>query len=253
MDRNRPPAVKQEWDIFLAIRDQSARVKLIEYYRYLVHVALERFFSKYGNVDLGNDLYQDGAIGLIRAIDNFDPSRGVSFQTYATRLIDFAIQEGLRRESHVPRSITSKRKLLLKARQQAETHTAGCSLTHQEMAKALGLSLDAFEDLKTAAKLWRIVPIETQTGDKAGDDLGSTLVGPNDTYEEAWKEYYCSTIRQAIEQLPQPKKCVVLEYIFKDKTFKQIARGFGRSESWACQIYHRALSDLRPLLVEFSP
>ncbi|HOK55308.1 MAG TPA: sigma-70 family RNA polymerase sigma factor, partial [Armatimonadota bacterium] len=102
----------EAWSRYKVWGDQKARDALITQYAYLVKITAGRVVTSLPpNVDR-EDLISAGVIGLIKAIDQFDTSRNVKFETYAIALIRGAILEMLREEDWVPRSIRERVKTL---------------------------------------------------------------------------------------------------------------------------------------------
>src|ERR1700749_2123919 len=107
-----PEHIKRAWVDFKVHKDPEARVDLINHYSYLVKITAGRLVTSLpGGMDR-EDLIGAGVIGLIKSVDQFDPTRDVKFETYAIALIRGAILEMLRDEDWVPRSIREKLKAL---------------------------------------------------------------------------------------------------------------------------------------------
>ena len=116
-----PQILKNAWEDFSVYRKPLARAELIQHYAYLVKVTVGRLVvSLPGGVER-EDLVSAGVVGLIKAVDHFDFTRDVKFETYAIALIRGAVLEMLREEDWVPRSIREKLRALDRA-------TMGCSI-----------------------------------------------------------------------------------------------------------------------------
>src|SRR5512138_2144436 len=109
------------WRRYKQHGDPSARAQIISQYAYLVKITAGRVVSSLPPSLERDDLVSAGALGLIKAVDQFDAGRQVKFETYAIALIRGAILEMLREEDWVPRSIRERLKLLERTYLQLET------------------------------------------------------------------------------------------------------------------------------------
>ncbi|MHC4123121.1 MAG: sigma-70 family RNA polymerase sigma factor, partial [Planctomycetota bacterium] len=114
--------IKQVWEKFFQTHDDKSRNSLMEYYRPIVKYTAERLYTKLPDkVDL-DDITSAGIFGLMDAIDAFDPSRGVKFETYCSPRIRGAILDELRSMDWVPRLVRARANQLAKATQTLETN-----------------------------------------------------------------------------------------------------------------------------------
>src|SRR5512136_2890874 len=112
----------QVWDHFHKSHDEKYRNTLMEHYRYLVRYTAERLHTKLpGKVEL-DDLISAGTFGLMDAIDAFDPTRGVKFETYCAPRIKGSILDELRSMDWVPRLVRARAHQLAKATHMLEMH-----------------------------------------------------------------------------------------------------------------------------------
>ena len=113
--------LQKAWVDFKVHGDPSARVEIINHFSYLVKITAGRLVTSLpGGMDR-EDLISAGVIGLVKSVDQFDPTRDVKFETYAIALIRGAILEMLRDEDWVPRSIREKLKALDRTMMALET------------------------------------------------------------------------------------------------------------------------------------
>ena len=114
-----PEQLRRAWSDFKVGQDPNARVEIINHYAYLVKITAGRLVTSLpGGLDR-DDLVGSGVVGLIKAVDQFDPTRDVKFETYAIALVRGAILEMLREEDWVPRSIREKLRALAPRRKSA--------------------------------------------------------------------------------------------------------------------------------------
>src|SRR5580658_7028173 len=119
---------------------------LVEEYLPLVKTVVGRLAMTLPSHVNSDDLYSAGLVGLLNAMRRFDPENGTSFETYARVRIRGAVFDELRRLDWVPRSIHDKAKKMEKAMQELMQRT-GSVPTNAQMAKAMKLSVDQYEEL----------------------------------------------------------------------------------------------------------
>ena len=197
-----------------------------------------------------DDLMSAGIIGLIHAVERYDPARNTKFITYAAFRIKGAVLSELRSRDFLSRSNRKKIRELEKAYLKLK-HKLGREVEDREVAEELGLSLDQFYQIK---KMFCISFISF-------DELGyfskeekmnfmSSLV--NSDAEDALTLTGVKEIRDAIagavKQLPEKEKLVVSLYYLEELTMKEIAKVLDITESRVSQIHSRAIIHLREML-----
>src|SRR3954452_9513231 len=141
-----PEQLKKTWVDFKVYKNPQARFDLINHYSYLVKITAGRLVTSLpGGMDR-EDLIGAGVIGLVKSVDQFDPTRDVKFETYAIALIRGAILEMLRDEDWVPRSIREKLKALDRAVMSLETKY-GRPASEHEIAEHMGISIGEVNEL----------------------------------------------------------------------------------------------------------
>src|SRR5437660_1754536 len=142
-----PEQLNRAWADFKVYKSPESRVELINHYSYLVKITAGRLVTSLpGGLDR-EDLVGAGVIGLIKSVDQFDPTRDVKFETYAIALIRGAILEMLRDEDWVPRSIREKLKLLDRTITALETKL-GRPATEHELAETMVMAASEVNELK---------------------------------------------------------------------------------------------------------
>ncbi len=191
------------------------------------------------------DLYNMGVIGLIDAIDKFDPALGVKFATYAEYRIKGAIMDGLRTLDWVPRSIRLKEKKL-EAAEAKVAQKFGRRGTEQEIAEAVGLPLDKFHRLVRDVRGTSRVSLDNPASD---DSVTISETIPDAKAEsplEALKLSEAnSDIANAIAELPEKEGRVVSLYFFGNLNMKEIGKRLGVTEGRVSQLRTKALKRLR--------
>src|SRR5437868_3998456 len=141
-----PEQLSRSWASFKVYKDPEARNELINHYSYLVKITSGRLVTSLPGGLEREDLIGAGVIGLIKSVDQFDPTRDVKFETYAIALIRGAILEMLRDEDWVPRSIREKLKALDRCMMSLETQF-GRPANEIEIAETLGISVTEVNEL----------------------------------------------------------------------------------------------------------
>ncbi|MGE3526585.1 MAG: sigma-70 family RNA polymerase sigma factor, partial [Gemmatimonadales bacterium] len=109
--------VAELWRRYRNARDQAARASLVNRYLGLVHAVTRQIAGRIGGAVDADDLLGPGMVGLLQALDSFDPARGVAFSTFALRRVHGEVIDELRRRDWAPRSVRARaRRLQLAAR-----------------------------------------------------------------------------------------------------------------------------------------
>ena len=237
------PYLAREWDRWLKRRSASARDHLIVAYAPLVKFIAGRLGSGLpSSVDAG-DLISSGVLGLIDAIERFDPQRGVKFETFATPRIRGAIYDGLRALDWVPRSVRSRARNI----ERAITHLEGSlgrSPTDDELAAHLQLARAQLDTWLSSIASTTVGPLERalDTGAEPRPLSGEVPVLPSTVLEERELR---EVMRAEIGKLPDREKLVLSLYYDEGLTLAQISRVLGVSESRVPQIHSRSVLYLR--------
>jgi RNA polymerase sigma factor for flagellar operon FliA len=215
--------------------------------RYIVNRIAVRLPS---HIDL-EDLHNTGVIGLMDAIDKYDPEKNCKFKTYAEFRIKGAILDQLRSLDWVPRSIRQKSRRLEQAYSEIEQRL-GRSATENEVARSLGIDLEEFHYLVNQVKGISMVNLDEL---RAGSDSDQPTYG--DIFEDVKAEnpfvlLKSRELRQAVAEcigsLPEKERLVISLYYYEDLNMKEIGNVLGITESRVCQIHTKAVSRLRSKL-----
>ncbi len=212
--------------------------------RYIVNRIAARLPA---HVDL-EDLHNTGVIGLMDAIDKFDPNRDCKFKTYAEFRVNGAILDQLRSLDWVPRSVRQKGRQLEKAYEEVE-HRLGRAATEDEVAESLGIELDELHLLAHQANGVSVVRMDHV---RAGDDSDSPLPGDifedpssQNPFERVEARQDGEVLAQCIAHLPEREKLVITLYYYEDLSMKEIGSVLGITESRVCQIHAKSVAHLR--------
>ena len=201
------------------------------------------------NVEL-NDLINDGVIGLIDAIEKYDDSRGVKFETYAITRIHGAIIDALRALDWVPRAIRQKARELERTQHELEAEF-GRQATDDELAERMGVPKRDLENLQQKVRSTSVLSLEEHLPNDRGNDIPllDTLKGDG---EDIGLDVEQREIREAlvgaVEALSKQERTVIELYYFEGQTLKEIKGVLNVSESRVSQIHAQAVIHLRQRL-----
>jgi len=252
---NRRPAVATvDWKRYHRYGEPEMRAKLLKQYLPLVRNVAGRMAIGFPRSVELQDLINTGVIGLVEAFSNFDPARGVKFETYAVPRIRGAILDELRALDWVPRSTRARSREIERANLSLE-NDLGRRPTGDELAGRLNCTVD---DLLAAM----------------GDACGTTLLSLDETvYREDDNHQVprIETVRDksrpsalgdlektelraflvtAIDRLTDQEKLVIALYYFEELTLKEIGEVMSISESRVSQIHTKAVIKLRGMIKE---
>jgi len=230
--------IAQLWTLYAADGETTVRNRLVLQYAPLVKYVAGRVRSGLPLMMDQDDLVSEGVFGLLDAIEKFDLSRGIEFQTYAVPRIKGAIIDALRAADWVPRSVRHKMRTI------ERTHAAlqerlGRVPTDQEVAGELQIPVDELRDLYT------MVP---HTSLAAVDDLAvidERFPRPGESLED---ETLHAALRRSIRDLPERQQIIIALYYFTGFTLAEIGQVLQISESRVSQLHTRAIIALRGLL-----
>ncbi len=196
-----------------------------------------------------DDLEGYGVFGLLDALERFDASRGVKFETYATLRIRGAIIDGLRTMDWVPHSARAKVKKVQEAFQIIESR-AGRPALEEEVAASLDMSESDLKSVLVTAQMLNITSLDDGIGGENGDVGGSpydVLVDPEaqEAFKDIENDERKQLLAEAVDKLPEKEKLVVALYYQEELTLKEIAAVLKLSESRISQLHSQAILRLR--------
>jgi len=217
--------------------------------RYIVNRIAVRLPS---HIDL-DDLHNTGVIGLMDAIEKYDPEKNCKFKTYAEFRIKGAILDQLRSLDWVPRSVRQKSRRLERAYGEVEQRL-GRSASDDEVADSLGLQIDKFHELLNQVRGISLVNLEEIRGTNSDGDRTGTYADiiEDVNSENPFASLKLAEMKQAIGQtigaLPEKERLVISLYYYEDLNMKEIGGILGITESRVCQIHTKAVLRLRAKL-----
>lgn len=243
------------WLQYAQTHDPDVREKLVVEHAGLVRYTVGRLHMTLPPSLDEQDLIGYGMIGLLDAVDHFDPARGLAFSTYAFARIRGHILDALRASDLLPRSARRQARLLTKAIAQLQRQLLR-EPTDAELAAHLGLTMEqtlqAMQDASFAVlSLDTPMTLEDQS-DGEGGALSDML--SDDTTATRFDRLERVELRQrvldCIRSLPERERLVITLYYYEELTMKEVAQVMGISESRVCQIHAKAILVLRAAMVD---
>ncbi len=238
------------WKVFRKTGDGEIRDELITRHLHLVKFVVGRLGANFPSHIRSEDLYSTGIIGLIRAVERYDPSFKTKFETYAILLIKGAIIDELRALDWVPRSIHQKANLISKA-QHALQQAHGRDPTDEELAEYLNIDLDQLDEM--LAKIQPAILISLNEVIDDDEDKGTMADRIPDqkaktSFEIVDRKELGVMLEEAIIALPDKERMVLVLYYYENLMLKEIGEVLGVSESRISQIHSKAVIRLRTRL-----
>jgi RNA polymerase sigma factor for flagellar operon FliA len=236
------------WKCFLATGKTEYRDELIVKNLFLVKYVVGRIGNLLPAHIKLDDLYSSGVTGLVRAVERFDPSKNSKFETYAILLIKGAIIDELRELDWIPRSVHQKANLIASA-QEVLQQKLGRDPTDQELSRYLGLTEEELEELLIRVRPAILIPLngEVFNNDEEIAPISERIadVKAETSYQAANRRECATLLANAIADLPDQEKKVLLLYYYEELMLKEIGKIMGISESRVSQIHTKALLKLR--------
>jgi len=192
------------------------------------------------------DLIQAGMIGLLEAQQNYDPSKGASFETYAGIRIRGAMLDDMRRGDWVPRSVHKASRTISDAIASLEKEL-GRDPTDVEVAQRLDMSLDQYHQALNDVNCGRLIGMDDLG---VSEDAFTTDSHRNDNlpFQDVAEDNFKAALAAAIKSLPEREALVLSLYYDEELNLKEIGAVIGVSESRVCQIQSQATQRLRAKL-----
>lgn len=197
-----------------------------------------------GSISL-DDLVSTGILGLISAIDRYDPTQGVKLKTYAEYKIRGAILDSLRQMDWAPRQQRKRARLIDAAHKQLEQDLRR-EPTEEEIADSLGIALDEYQDWVGETHRLNVGSL-----DMAWEEPGSEMVNHLSDSEQHWPSRLLETAElnrllvRAVERLPYAERTVLSLYYLEELTLREIATVMEIHESRVSQLKAQGVTRLR--------
>jgi len=237
-------ATDRQWTRYVETRDPQIRDELVMRNVPLVNYVIGRFRMCCPPGVERDDLLQTGIVGLIQAVERYDPTMDISFSTYAIKRIRGAVVDELRRQDWLPRSVRQRRTELDRA--VGEFWVRGnTSPSHEELAEELGVTASEVESTLRETAVTSFVSSDALGADAgaeaSGDDWGDPAVGIE-------REEDIEVLQSLLGDLADLDRHVLVLYYYEGLMVKEVAAVLGISPPYVSRIHDRALFLLRAQL-----
>jgi RNA polymerase sigma factor for flagellar operon FliA len=225
---------------------------MLKQYSPLVRRLAHQMIAKLpANVEL-DDLIQVGMIGLNDALSRFDAGQGVQFETFATQRIRGAMLDELRGSDWMSRGDRRHQRSIESAVHKLE-QKLGRAPQESEIAKEMGLTLTAYQELLGKVRGTQLIYLEDMSGDEGDEDYLDRHVAAADASPLAMLQdrRMREALVEAIKHLPEREQYVMSMYYEHDMNLKEIAAVLKVTESRVCQLHSQSIARLRARLREW--
>ncbi|UED86888.1 RNA polymerase sigma factor WhiG [Streptomyces profundus] len=250
-----PSALDELWRAYKSSADERLREQLILHYSPLVkYVAGRVSVGLPPNVEQA-DFVSSGIFGLIDAIEKFDPTRAIKFETYAITRIRGAMIDELRALDWIPRSVRQKARAIERAYATLEASLRRTP-SEAEVAAEMDIALEELHAVFSQLSLANVVALEEllHAGEGGGDRLSlmDTLedTAADNPVEVAEDRELRRLLARAVNTLPDREKTVVTLYYYEGLTLAEIGAVLGVTESRVSQIHTKSVLQLRAKLAD---
>lgn len=236
-------ATSDLWARYKEHHDRSAKDALILQYVELVKIVAGRLYVNYHAHVEYDDLVSYGIIGLIDAIEKFDPEKNVKFETYANFRIRGAVIDQLRSLDWIPRSMRQKYRQMEEAMERLQG-SHGSDIDEALLAEEMGMTRDELSKVLSEFTVFTMVSLEEKIEENSNFAVRSesTDMSPEGSFMEAETK---RILREKVDSLPERERTVVDLYYYSELTYKEISQVMGISESRISQLHTKAMMRLK--------
>lgn len=240
--------VNRLWEEYTKKKTPEVREKIIINYAPLVKIVAGRLSMYLGyNVEY-EDLVSYGIFGLIDAIDKFDYSKGIKFETYASLRIRGSILDQIRKMDWIPRTLRQKQKKMDNALARIEQQT-GRSATERELALEMGITEEELLNIKGQTHITNIISlddfVENGSEKEVVQEKSSVFATPEEVVE---RNELKEMLKKSLDTLTEKERKVILLYYYEELTLKEISKVMEVSESRISQLHTKALQKMKEKL-----
>ena len=231
------------WKRFMKTRSVEDKNELLLQYVYLVKRIVLRLMPTRGDFNEFDDLVSCGVLGLMDAIEKFDISREVKFETYASKRIRGEIIDHMRKMDWASASLRRKITRITEVYSELE-HKFSRTVSDEEVAQHMDIALDDLRDTMEKSHMFNLVYFEDSLTD--GLSIYDVVQSDSDTPEVSIeKSELKKIIAEAIDTLNENERLVITLYYYEEMMLKEIASVLGVTESRVSQIHSKVLSKLK--------
>lgn len=235
---------KKLWDKYMKTKSPELREQLILEYANVVNLVAGRLSMYLGYTVEYDDLVGYGIFGLIDAIDKYDMTKNVKFETYASLRIRGAILDQIRKMDWIPRTLRQKQKRMDEAAAKLEAAN-GRPATSNEIAEELGIAIEEYEGWKAEAEFTNLVSLDDyleQGSEGRIETFGAKFQQPENAVQ---KQELKEMLVEALKTLTENEQKVITFYYYEELTLKEISQILDVSESRVSQLHTKGLKKIK--------
>jgi RNA polymerase sigma factor for flagellar operon FliA len=234
------------WQQYSASRTVDVKRQIMEQYIGVVKYVIKRLNIIAPDLLEERDLLNIGILGLSEAIERFDYTKGVKFETYAIPRVKGMILDELRKIDWAPRSVRDKIKDLKEVVRRLENEL-GREVSHSEILNNMDVTDKELGELNNVISNSMIVSLDKPLGGETEGNLYDMI--SSDEIEDPSEQTHNAQVKkmlvEAIEKLPEKHRMVIVLYYYEELTFKEIGNLLKVSESRVSQIHSEVLLKLK--------
>ncbi|MGE4354046.1 MAG: sigma-70 family RNA polymerase sigma factor [Oscillospiraceae bacterium] len=235
-------AIDDLWEKYFNTGDLLIKNQIITHYLYIVTIVVKRLMPQYKDYCEKDELMSCGVIGLIDAINKFDRSYGVQFQTYAAVRIRGEIIDYLRKQDWAPTSLRKRISDIQAAYEELESRY-NRRPTEQEIADHLGMKVSAIQKVLQKSHMFNLVNFESLLYEREIEEIDVAV--HEEPYSHIEKESMSEALHKLVASLPDREKKIITLHYFEGMAMKSIAKILNISESRVSQIHSKILMEMR--------
>jgi RNA polymerase sigma-B factor len=241
LEPHRRQELREQFAAYAQNRDPVLREQLVNAHLGLAEYLARRFANRGEPLD---DLVQAASVGLIKAVDRFDPERGVEFSTYATHTIVGELKRHFRDKGWAVRAPRRMQELYLRLGKVvgALGQELGRSPTIAELAAEVQVSEEEVLEALEAGQAYRSTSLDAPTGNEEGETLATRIGEEDPSLEDAESR---ATLSPLLAQLPPREHLILHLRFFEGLTQSEIAARLGISQMHVSRLLARSVAQLR--------
>ncbi len=233
---------------FIKTGSVSIKEKIIQAYAPMIKHIVGRFNVRFSNTLSADDLYQYGILGLLKALERFDPELKVPFKSYVYRRIHGEVVDALRREGLIGRDMYEKVRMVEKASRKLMAEL-GREPSADEVCARLDISSEVYHNIVNVAQMTYMTSLNTAVQDDEGGIVykidmlqDSAQLSPEDLMET---KNLKKRMRDVVRRLPERERLILALYYYEELTLADIGQVLELSEARISQILNKTLLKIR--------
>jgi RNA polymerase sigma factor for flagellar operon FliA len=243
--------MKSAYEIFGSLNSAERERLLVEQLPQVKYIA-KRIHDRLPPHILLEDLIHAGILGLIEAIQRFDPARHVELKSYAKHRIHGAILDSLRDLDWSPRPLRRKARRIEEAQQKLRARL-GYSPSESQLAEELGMSLEKFQHLLGELRGLDLRSLQPETLEESSERAPNNLnqaIALQDPFLLCLRSEMTGLLARAIQELPERERQLLALYYYEELTMKEAGAVLGIGEARVSQLHSAAIVRLRARMAE---